>query len=528
MLEMSKTTSKRREKGMIKVAQYYLIKNYHEREGLSQREIAKKLNISRNTVKKYLSTESVPTSIHRKNQEGKRLGRKANEETQRVLPIIDAWLELDQQVWKKQRHTAARIYKRLVEEYDFKGSESNIRRIVHKRKALQKEVFIPLQFERGQHFQFDWGEADILLQGKPTRIYLFCMQLSVSRKRFVRAYAHEKQESFLDGFVHAFEYFGGVPARGMYDNLKTAVIKVMKGRERLEQETFQALQAHYLFRAEFCNVRSGNEKGQVESLVGKVRRNALVPLPHVQNFEELNTLLLDWCDKTAAHERVPYMNTTVQEEWVQEKKALHPLPAYRFEGCKLVECQVSKISTITFETNQYSVPCQYTDKKLLIKAFVHRVVIVDGHQVIAEHTRSYDRKQIHLQLDHYLEALLKKPRAIGDARVMQTSEVPQELRDFHQQMRHRYGAEGDRGFIRFLLLHRQVGMDMLIQVVKQADQMGIYRYEGLHDILQRLNGEIPHTKPLTKENVPVKLQAYRIPKTDPKRYNELIQGGNFS
>lgn len=261
---------------MIQVAQFHHIKILAERERLSQREIARKLGISRNTVSKYLRMDTAPTSAHRR----KVFGRPRHAaETLRVIPLIDQWLLNDLNAWKKQRHTAARIFRRLREEYGFTGSESNIRKVVAARRAVHKEVFIPLSFSLGQQFQFDWGEADVQMQGETTRVYLFCMGLSASRKKFVWAYHNEQQESFLDGFVRAFEYFGGVPAIGLFDNLKSAVKKILTGRNRQEQETFIALQAHYVFEAEFCNARRGNEKGIVEGLVGYVRRNALTPVP---------------------------------------------------------------------------------------------------------------------------------------------------------------------------------------------------------------------------------------------------------
>lgn len=143
---------------------------------------------------------------------------------------------------------------------------------------------------------------------------------------FVRAYLHEKQEAFLDGFVHAFEFLGGIPTEGLFDNLKTAVQKILQGRNLLEQENFLALQAHYLFKAEFCNSRAGNEKGRIECSVGYVRRNALVPEPKVESMKELNQYLLDWCLKDAHERKVPYSNQLVVEMWEEEKRYLHSLP----------------------------------------------------------------------------------------------------------------------------------------------------------------------------------------------------------
>lgn len=505
------------------MAQFHLIKHCIEREGLSQRETARKLGISRNTVHKYLKSVSSPTSMERRNLYG---GRKPRSETERILPLIDEWLKTDQNVWKKQHHTAVRIYHRLVDEYGFVGSESNIRRLVRQRKGLLQEVFIPLEFQMGQQFQFDWGEADVVLSGQPTRIYLFCMQLSASRKRFVRAYLHEKQEAFLDGFVRGFRYLGGVPTLGLLDNLKSAVIKVLQGRDRLEQETFCALQAHYVFKAEFCNVRSGNEKGQVEGLVGHSRRNALVPVPQVQSLEELNEdYLLAWCEKSALHTKVPHTQETIQEQWQREKEALHPLPSTEFEACRTVSCRVSTLATVTFDNNQYSVPCSYVGQSVWVKGFVDQVIVVAQNQMIAQHPRAYTAGGIHLQLDHYLDALLRKPRAVRDARAMQSADVPQALRDFHREMNQRHGAEGDRGFVRFLLLHREVGMDLLVQIVQQAQATGVFRYEGLHQMVQQMSGQIPNSQPLPPSRIPTDLTQYRVQKVNPERYGELTKGG---
>lgn len=430
MIKSNPTFHEREEKRMISMAQFHHIKFLHEVEGLSQRQIAKKLGISRNTVSKYLKQQEAPTTIHRHNVYS---GKDYSDEVKRVLPMIDQWLEDDLKRWGKQKHTAARIFRRLQDEYDFQGSESNIRKVVAKRRKKLQEVFIPLDFQLGHQFQFDWGEADIILQGRTQRIYLFCMQLSASRVRFVRAYLHEKLEAFLDGFVHAFEFFGGVPTEGLFDNLKTAVVKILQGRDRLEQETFLALQAHYLFKAQFCNVRSGNEKGRVEGSVKYIRRNAFVPLPEVQSLEELNDYLLDWCLKEAEKRTVPHTQETVAQMWEKEKEYLHPLPETKFEACRVVSCQVNKTSLITVETNQYSVPCSYVGQMVWAKMFVDRVIVVAQNQVIAEHPRSYERNQMITNLDHYLDALLVKPRAIRDAHAFQSSDIPDVFKRFHRE-----------------------------------------------------------------------------------------------
>lgn len=506
---------------MIEMAQFHNIKFLKEVEGLSQRQIATKLGISRNTVSKYLKNNTAPTTILRKNVYGT---KEYSPETKRVIPIIDQWLEEDQKNWRKQKHTAIKIFKRLQDEYDFKGSASNIRKIVAKRRQQIQEAFIPLDFQLGHQFQFDWGEADIILQGRKQRIYLFCVQLSASRMRFVRAYLHEKQEAFLDGFVHAFEFLGGVPTEGLLDNLKTAVLKILQGRDRLEQESFIGLQAHYVFKAEFCNPASGNEKGRVEGTVGYIRRNALVPLPEVQSVKDLNDYLIDWCLKEAGRTHVPNKSETVLEMWEKEKEYLHPLPTSRFEACKLISCKVNKTSLITVETNRYSVPSSYVGQAVWAKIFVDLVIVVAQNRVIAEHTRSYERNQMITVLDHYLEVLLKKPRAIRDAHAFQSTEIPDVFKRFHLKMREQEGSVGDRKFIRLLLLHRDIGMDYLTKALLEAEKSQVFRYEKVHEIIQRLTNQFTPISTLPMDKTPVNLLDYKVNKSNIEQYGQLTGG----
>jgi transposase len=508
---------------MISMAQFHRIKWLHEREGLSERKIAIELGVSRNTVRKYLAAAESPTTMARQKSYG---NRTYSDEVRRVLPIIDEWLKSDETVWKKQNHTAVRIHARLVKEYGFTGSASNIRAIVARRRNKLKEVFIPLEFQLGHQFQFDWGEADVTLRGRTRRVYLFCMQLSASRKRYVRAYLHERQEAFLDGFVQAFNYLGGVPAEGLFDNLKSAVVKILAGRDRVEQETFQALQAHYLFKAEFCNVRSGNEKGQVEGLVGYTRRNALVPVPDVQSLDDLNEHLIAWCEQSEQLDTVPHTDEKVADVWLREKEVLHPLPPQPFEACRLRSVTVSKTSTVTFETNQYSVPSAYVGHRVWLKAFVDHISVVAQNELVATHTRCNERGQLVLVLDHYLYVLLRKPRAIRDAAAMHSANIPEEIRAFQREMRRRHGADGDRSFVRFLLLHREVGMDTIQDVLVTAASTGVYHFEGLHDLLLKHTGQVVPTGMLSADQVPLDLTTYRVQKADITRFNELINGGS--
>ncbi|MHB8918892.1 MAG: IS21 family transposase, partial [Desulfocucumaceae bacterium] len=176
----------------------------------------------------------------------------------KVRPVVKQWLEEEQaENHPKQRYTAGGIYKRLVEEHDYLGSESSIRRLLAQLRQKEKEVYIPLAFEPGNNAQCDWGEATIYLNGEQAKVQVFCMRLTNCRKSFVMAFPHQRQEAFFEGHVYAFNWFGGVPLTITYDNLKTAVSKILQGRTRQEQTAFISFRSHYLLRAVFCNAGRG-------------------------------------------------------------------------------------------------------------------------------------------------------------------------------------------------------------------------------------------------------------------------------
>ena len=181
----------------------------------------------------------------------------------------------------------------------------------------------------------------------------------------------------------------------------------------------------------------------------------LYPEPEVQSLDVLNDYLRNWCLKGAMSKKGPSLQ---KEQLVicglKKRNISTHYQTNRFEACKLVSCQVNKTSLVTVETNQYSVPCSYVGQAVWVKIFVDRVIVVAQNQVIAEHSGSYERNQMITVLDHYLEALLKKPRAIRDAHAFQSSDIPDVFRRFHRKMREQEGATGDRKFIRLLLLHR--------------------------------------------------------------------------
>lgn len=386
--------------------------------GESQRSIAKSMNISRNTVKKYCEGAKVPWE--RKTPE-----RQSTILTDDIIAFILSCLEEDKQEGlKKQQHTAKRIYDRLVSEKGFTGGESTIRNKVRVLKESIPNAFIPLQFDAGDAIQIDWGESVIYLNGEKTTVNLFCARLCYSCRPVVLAYSRQNEESFLDAFVRTFNVLGGVPKRVIFDNGKVAV-KDGFGAHAKKQEGYTALSAHYGFDAVFCNPAEGHEKGLVEGLVGWARRNICVPVPKVTSIQELNELLLQRCLQYEAH-KIKGRSACVGTLFLEEKQHLHPLPVYVFETAKCMNARVSAFSTVKFRTNSYSVPVKYTGRTVGIKGYPETVDIYYEGQKISTHRRLFGKEQTSYHLEDYLPLLEKRPRAVMDAAPVKQN-VPPEI-----------------------------------------------------------------------------------------------------
>ena len=394
-------------------------------EGMSQREIAKRLGISRNTVRKYMAGERVPW-------ERREYERKETALTPEVKAFIQECLEADQREGsRKQRHTARRIYQRLAAEKDYTGSESTVRRYVRELRGKAPEAFVPLAFEPGEAVQIDWGDVGIWLAEEKIMANLFCARLCYSDAPFVAAYRRQNAESFLEALVNTLEYFGGTPKRIIFDNARVAV-KDGFGARAKATDSYAALAAHYGFQPVFCNPSSGNEKGLVEGLVGFSRRNFCVPVPRVKNMDELNALLRERCEAYLGH-HVAGKEADVGTLFEKERAALYPLPAYRYDPAKRTQARVSAFSTVRCETNSYSVPVEYCGKTVAVKALPERIEIWFDGQTIASHPRCFGRERSVYQLEHYLPLLEQKGRAVLQARPVRDNVPPEFLQWLSRQ-----------------------------------------------------------------------------------------------
>ena len=394
--------------------------------GESQRHIAKTLGISRNTVAKYCNGSSVPW-------ERKTPVRESTILTDDVTDFILACLKEDQSVpFKKQHHTAKRIYDRLVSEKGFTGGESTIRRKVRELRGKMPKAFIPLQFDPGEALQIDWGEADIYLNTKKERINLFCSRLCYSCRPVVLAYHRQNTESLIDALVTTFNTLGGTTSRVIFDNSRVAVKSGFSSHARM-QDSYAALSAHYGFDAVFCNPAEGHEKGLVEGLVGWARRNICVPIPRVSDIQELNRLLMERCKQYENH-TVKNRKASVGELFLEEKEHLHPLPVRTFETASCMEARVNAFSLVRFCTNSYSVPVRYVGCPVSIKGYPETVEIYYKGSQISLHNRLFGRHRVSYHLEDYLPLLEQRPRAVFDAAPVKQNipyEVLQELREAH-------------------------------------------------------------------------------------------------
>ncbi len=483
-------------------------------KGWSIREVARELKVARQTVRKCLA-DAQPPRYHLK-------AERPSPVLESVKGIIAEWLEQDLHRPPKQRHTARRIYLRLVDEYNFLGGESTIRRHVRLLRGSRREVYIPLEFELGTRAFCDWGQADVIIAGKQVTVHLFCMRLAASRDFFVVAFPHERQEAFFEGHQLAFAHWNGVPAVISYDNLKTVVRKILAGRDRVEQEAFSALRAHYLFDSHFCSPGKGNEKGSVENLVGYARRNYLVPLPEVRDLAELNEYLRNACLRNRQQQHPMKHGSTVGAVFEQEQPALQKLPERPFDCARVVHPRVNSLSLVHFETNRYSVPAQYAYQQVTLKAYVNRIQLYHNSDLIAEHPRLYGRNEESLNFDHYLDLLERKPGAMSYARALKPSALPPIWLKYLDALQHT-ASQPQKEFIRTLRLLRHIPEQYVHEALRQCLEMGSYRCDVIQSFAQHLKEAGRVIQPLSTETL---RRLPEAPVTPPStgHFNQLLQG----
>jgi transposase len=438
------------------VEQFERIRRDARDEGLSIRALAVKHKVHRRAVRQALA-DAVPPP------------RKTPE---RVAPVLGphvatvrGWLTEDLNAPRKQRHTARRVWQRLIEEKGVSVAESSVRALVRELKAEvgldRRQVAVPQTHAPAEEAEVDFGEFTAVIAGITMRLWMFVLRLSHSGKAVHIAYANQAQESFLDGHVRAFELLSGVPT-GMirYDNLKPAVIRVLLGRERWENERFVALRSHYGYDSFYCapGIEGAHEKGGVEGEIGRFRRRHLTPVPHVGSLAALNEALAA-ADARDEGRRIAARTETVGAAAARETPLLRPLPATAFDPAQTLSCRVDAKARICVRQSYYSVPARLAGRRVEARLGATGIVVRAEGKVVAEHVRSLHKGSEDLLLDHYLEVLVRKPGALAGATALTAARAAGAFTATHQRFwetaRRALGdGAGTRSLVGVLLLHR--------------------------------------------------------------------------
>ena len=482
-------------------------------EGRSEREVAREFGLARETVRKMLR-HAVPPGYRRQQPVRRpRLGP--------WLGVIDAILEEDKSQPVKQRHTAKRIFDRLRAEYGFPGGYTIVKDYVRLQGQRRQEMFVPLSHAAGTA-QADFGEALVVIAGVECTAHYLAMDLPQSDDIFVVAFPAETTEAFLEGHVQAFAYWGGVPLSILYDNTKLAVARILGNGERQKTRAFSELQSHYLFAEKFGRPGKGNDKGNVEGLVGYARRNFLVPVPRVSSWEELNASLRERCREHRQH-RVRGAQETIGERFERDRAALLPLPAAGLEACEKRTLRVSSTSLVRYRNNDYSVPTEYGHRQVLVKGYVHEVVIACGSQVIARHRRSYQREDMVFDPLHYLALLEQKTRALDQAAPLAGWELPAGFAQLRRLLEARLQQGGKREYVQVLRLLETFPLAEVTPAVEEALRLGTISYDAVkHLRLCRLEQRQPR---LDRENYP-HLPLAQVRTTQAADYMALLETVN--
>jgi len=446
-------------------------------EGMSIREAARVFGLHRDTVRKMLMF-SLPPGYRRS-------GPAARPRLDPYTGVIDWILKEDETRPRKQRHTAKRILERLRGEHGFTGGYTIVKDYVRERRLRMREVFVPLVHPPG-HAQADFGEAIVEIGGIERKGHFLAVDLPHSDACHIKAFPAETTEAFCDGHNAAFGFFGGVPRSVLYDNTKLAVARILGDGRRQRTRVFSELQSHYLFADRFGRPGKGNDKGKVENLVGYVRRNFFVPVPRFASWEALNAYLEELCRRRWA-DRLRGHDETIGERFEQDRQALLPLPPAPYDACDKRATRVSSLSLVRYRSNDYSVPVAYGHREVLVRGYVHDVVISCGTEVIARHERSYEREDAILDPLHYLRLIEQKVGALDQAAPLAGWSLPEEFGMLRRLLETRMGKSGKREYVQVLRLLETFETDDVQAGVRDALRLGAIGFDAVkHLVLCRI------------------------------------------
>jgi transposase len=462
-------------------------------EGVSRREVARRLGISRDTVRKMCLYEAPPGYVRTKPVPRPKLGA--------LIPVIDRILETDEGAPARQRHTARRIWQRLRDEHGFDGGYTTVKDYVRSARVRRREVFVPLAHPPG-HAQIDFGEAIGIIGGRRVKLHLFCMHLPHSDACFVKAYPSETTEALLDGIASGFGFFGGVPRSVLLDNMKLAVVRILPDGRRERSSAFTRIISHFVFLDRYGRPGRGNDKGNVEALVKFARRSYLTPVPTASSFAALNRTLEHHClgrlNETSGRDR-----RLIGERLLADLAAFRRLPVSPFEACDLRPGRVSSTSLVRYRNVDYSVPTAHAHGQVLVKGFVDEVAIVAEGKEIARHRRSYEAGDMVSDPRHYLALLERKPGALDQAAALQNWELPPAFEEMRRLLEARSGRAGKREYIQILRLTEIAPPTLVGAAVSEAIRRGVVGFDAVKQlVVARLEGKPARLDPTAYPYLP--------------------------
>ena len=494
-----------------------VIRRWAFREGMPIREISRRTGLSRNTIRKYLRSDA-KEPLYR-----------APERPSKLDPFaakLSGWLKAEANRSRKQRRTGRQLHADLVF-LGYGGSYGRVAAFIRswkqdrqtEQQTTGRGTFVPLVFAPGEAFQFDWSEDWADLGGERVKLQVAHTKLSHSRAFVVRAYPLQSHEMLFDAHYHAFRVLGGIPARGIYDNMKTAVDRVGSGKARQVNARFAAMASHYLFDTTFCNPASGWEKGQVEKNVQDARRRLWQPLPSFADLDGLNAWLETRC--IAAWDEIPHgdLPGTLADAWADEVTSLMPL-GRPFDGFVEHTKRVSPTCLVHFERNRYSVPASLANRPVSLRIYPERIVVAAEGRILCEHLRVIARShrvagRTIYDWRHYLAVIQRKPGALRNGAPF--AEMPDAFRRLQGHLLKHLG--GDREMVEILALVLQHDEQAVLCAVELARDGGVPTKIHVLNILHRLLDGKPSSVPAI--DAPQALVLRQEPKADVERYDAL-------
>jgi transposase len=486
------------------------IRREHFVQGKSIKEIARDLKLSRNTVRKVLRSEETSFAYERQVQPRPKLGRWKGE--------LDRLLTANAEAPSRERLTLIRVFEEL-RALGYDGGYDAVRRYsgawAKANASATASAYVPLMFAPGEAYQFDWSHEIVVMDGVTTTVKVAHVRLCHSRMMLVRAYPRETQEMVFDAHERAFAFFRGACARGIYDNMKTAVETIFIGKDRQYNRRFLQMCSHHLVEPVACTPASGWEKGQVENQVGLVRERFFTPRLRVKSYDELNAWLLDKClawAKAHAHPERP--DQTIWEVFEEERPKLVPYRG-RFDGFHAVPASVSKTCLVRFDNNKYSVSASAVGRPVDIHAYADRVVIRQDGRIVAEHSRRYGRGETIYDPWHYVPVLARKPGALRNGAPFKDWVLPAALDRVRRKLAG--SNDGDRQMVKILAAVLTDGLPAVEAACLQALSEGVHSADVVINILARQRDPGPAATIMT----PDALRLRHAPIADCARYDQL-------